>query len=357
MKKSVVFPMLVVFLTLSYTANAQLGGLVKKVKNNTVDKVLGDPQQGQQADKKTVKKDPDCACKDAKLIFGFSDSLKIDYKEYAFSVANDGQILISDKIKGEYYIADHGKLHGPYDKSDPLVKQFELPESNGEQAKIEDLMAQYKGIIVPSGEKYAIKFNGKTYGPYAVINSFMQNHSGTKFAAMVTKDVMMSEAQGKILEEKSKNAKTQEEQMQLAMEMSQQMQQTMMANGGTMDITPKLVTNIPGAQTDMVVPGSFSAKVKFDEIVLTGYDKISDLTGKTLITLDPAKVRSFNGLWLSSDNSRLATFSDGTLSIGDDKVYTEVFCPYVAKFDGKVNLTYMYFSPENNAIMQCRLPF
>ena len=145
--------------------------------------------------------------------------------------------------------------------------------------------------------------------------------------------------------------------MQLAMEMSQQMQQTMMANGGTMDVTPKLVTNVPGAQTDMVVPGSFSAKVKFDEIVLISYDKISDLTGKTLKTLDPQKVNTSGGLWLSSDNSRLATFDHGTLSPGDDKVFTEVFCPYVAKFDGKVYLTYMYFSPENNAIMQCKLLF
>lgn len=342
----------------SLTTNAQLGRIVNKVKNQAVDKVLGNSDQTQQVNEKTVKKEPDCACTDAKTILEFTENIKVDYSEYSFSVTDDGKILLIDKLEGKYYIVKDGIKKGPYTDMDPEVRQFDIPDKNyNSEQKTEELMAQYKGIIVPAGEKYLIKFNGKTYGPFTIISSFSQNQSKTKFAAMVIQDVIMNEATGKSMEERMKNAKTDQERMALSMEMSQQLQQKMMANGGSMEMSPKLVSNIPGAKYDMSMQGSFSSKVKYDEIVFMGYDKIMDLTGKILIKLDPAKVNASDGLWLSSDNSQIAAFDHGTLNIGEDKVCNEVFCPYVSKMDGKVFLTFMYFSPLHNAIMQCKVPF
>ena len=99
-------------------------------------------------------------------------------------------------------------------------------------------------------------------------------------------------------------------------------------------------------------------KVKYDEIVIVGMDKITDLAGKTLITFDPQKFTVYSGgFWLSSDNSIVATYNSGLLTLSDGKEFAEVFCPYILKSEGKVYLTYMYFSPVNNAIMQCRIPF
>jgi len=358
MKKSLLFIcMFIVFFAFQNTVHAQLGGVLNKVKNKAIDKVLGKPETTPETNDKNIKKDPDCACSDAKQILSLSEGVKIDYKECSFSVTDDGKILFLDKLEGKYYTVKDGIKLGPFDENDPVVKQFDSPEYSNEQNKIEDLMARYKGIIVPSGDKYSIKFNGKTYGPYAIIQSFMHNHSKTKFAAIVIQDVILTESQGKSMEEKMKNAKTDQERMALSMEMSQQVQQKMMNNGGNMDMMPKMVSNIPGAKYDMSVPGAFSAKVKYDEIVLLGYDRISDLTGKTLKIFDPQKINSSAQLWLSADNSRLATFDMGTLNLSDDKICTEIFSPILTKIEGKIYITYMYFSPENNAIMQCKLPF
>lgn len=340
-----------------YTSDAQLQRIANKVKNQTINKVLGNPEPDL-VTKDTVKKEPDCACDDAKKILVFEQGIQLDYKEVSFSVTDDGEILVFSRLDQKYYTIKDGVKSGPFDQNDPIVRKFDLPGENySNEQKIADLMARYKGIIVQTGDKYSIKFNGKTYGPYAVISSFCLNQSKTKFAAMVTANIMVTESQAKSIEERMKNANSDQERMAISMEMSEQMQKTMMNNGGQLDITPKLVSNVQNAKYDFSSPGSFTAKIKYDEIVLLGYDKITDLTGRILKQLDPQKINTSNGLWLSSDNARIATYDHGTLNIGEDKVCTEVFSPYLIKTEGKVYLTYMYFSPANNAIMQCKTPF
>lgn len=357
MKKSFIFTLiLLLFCSITYDANAQLGGLMNKAKNKLVDKALGNSNSKQDL---KVADDPLCACSDATIAFKFAEGLKINYKEATFSVSDDGTLLIFDMVNRKYYTSKNGVLQGPYQADDPIVRQFDLPEEEKEmQQGIDVLLARYKEFVVPSGEKYTINFGGKTYGPFAVIQSFVLNHSKTKFAAMVASDVVMTEAQGKKMELEAKNAKTDQEKMQLAMKMSQQMQQRMMAGGGPIDVVPKLVSNIPDVKSDLALGSNITGKVKFDDIVNVAFDKITDLTGKTLITYDPQKgYASSNGFWLSSDNSRVATYNYGLLTLSDGKEFSEVFCPYIMKDAGKVYLTYMYFSPKNNAVMHCRLPF
>jgi hypothetical protein len=360
MKKSIIFLLIVsVFIAANYSAHAQLGGLMNKAKNKLLDKALGNSDNGNNSKSTAVKDDPLCACSDATVAFKFTEGLKINYKEATFSVSEDGTLLVFDMVSKKYYTAKDGVLQGPYEAESSIVRQFDLPEEEkGTQLSPDVLLERYKGFIVPSGEKFTINFAGKSYGPFAVVQSFVLNHSKTKFAALVARDVLMTEDQGAKMELEAKNAKTDQERMALAMKMSQQMQERMMAAGGEIDMLPKLVSNIPGAKSDMMMGNNFSGKVKFDDIVNVGFDKITDLTGKTLITIDPQKINiSANGFWLSSDNSRLASYDYGLLTLSDGKEFAEVFCPYVMKDAGRVYLTYMYFSPVNNAVMQCRLPF
>lgn len=360
MRKSIIFALIVsVFIAVNFNAHAQLGGMMNKAKNKLLDKALGNSDSGNDSKSPAVKDDPLCACSDATIAFKFTEGLKINYKEATFSVSEDGTLLVFDMVSKKYYTAKNGVLQGPYEADDPIVRQFDLSEEEkGKQLSMDELLVKYKGFIVPSGEKYAINFGGKSYGPFAVIQSFVLNHSKTKFAAMAAKDVLMTADQGEKMELEAKNAKTDQEKMALAMKMSQQMQERMMAAGGEMDMLPKLVSNIPGAKSDMMLGNNFSGKVKFDDIVTIGYDKITDLTGKTLISFDPQKLNnSGNGFWLSSDNARIASYNYGLLSLSDGKEFTEVFCPYLVKDASKLYLTYMYFSPVNNAVMQCRLPF
>ena len=355
MKK--LFYLLFIFSLLSGATQAQLGGLVNKLKNKIADRALGNDSQ--QSNNAASQNDPPCACQDAKLIYKFTDNLKIDYKEAVFSVLDDGTILLFNKIESKYYTIKDGSLSGPFDQNNSIVKQFDPPaDDSGKELKIEDLIARYKGMIVPSGEKYSIVFGGKTYGPFAIIQSFVLNNSKTQFAAIAIKDVVMTEEQGKKMEKAMNNAKTTEEKMALSLQIGQQMQERMAA-GGTMDFSPKLVSNVPGAVFDMMKTGGarLSSKVKFDEIVYLGYDKIMDLTGKVIATIDPQKSNSGGNYWLSSDNSRFASFNYGTITFSDGKQLSELFCPVLKKQDNRVYITYMYFSPKNGAIMQCGLPF
>ena len=360
MKKSIVFVLVfAAIFAINFNATGQLGGLMKKVKGKIVDKALGNPDSSTDAKETSNKEDPPCACKDATIAFKFTEGLKINYKEATFSVSQDGTLLVFDKIIKKYYTAKDGNLQGPFEATDPIVRNFDFQEDgSGDVLTFEALLVRYKGFIVPSGEKYAIKMGGKTYGPFATIQSFELNHSKNKFAAMVAEDVLMTKAQSDKMEKESKNAKTEQEKMDLAMKMSQQMQEKMQAGGGSFNLAPKLVSNIPGVKSDGMLGSRFSGKVKYDEIVIVGMDKITDLAGKTLITFDPHKFNAYSSrFWLSSDNSVVATYNSGLLTLSNGNEFAEVFCTYIVKSEGKVYLTYMYFSPVNNAIMQCRIPF
>jgi hypothetical protein len=102
--------------------------------------------------------------------------------------------------------------------------------------------------------------------------------------------------------------------------------------------------------------GRLNSKVKFDDIVVVAADKILDLKGNTLISLTQNS-NNYKDLFLNSSGSKYATYQYGTLTFSDNTTLSELFNPRVTKTEGKVFLTYMYYSPGKNAIMQAAIPF
>ncbi len=168
----------------------------------------------------------------------------------------------------------------------------------------------------------------------------------------------MTEDQGKKMEEAVKNAKSDQERMEIAMKYGQQMQQNMMKGGGMNSIQPKLVSNDRNATFDPLttVGASLNGDIKFDEIVLVAYDKILNMQGKTIRTLNRDDI-GVQTLFLNSDNSNYAVYKSGTLTFNDNKTMSELFNPHMIKAEGKVWLAYLYYSPKRNAIMQHKMPF
>ena len=240
---------------------------------------------GEDNSKKASKPEPACACENAKLIMDLGGKYNLDYSEISISMLNDGSMLVWDKLGYKYYIVKDGISQGPYDENDPKLKKFNSSgnEETDDNSK-KGLENMYPDYVVKSGDKYLIKFGGKSYGPYAVIQDFVVSGSKDKFAAIVTDDIIMNEDQGKKMEEAMKNAKTDQEKMDLAMKMQQQIQDKMMKGSGTGTFQPKLATNVPGAVYDPMTwaMARLDGKAKFDEIVLIAPDKIMDLKGNTI---------------------------------------------------------------------------
>ncbi len=106
MKKLIISALILsAFIAINFNANAQLGGLMKKVKSKIVDKTLGNSDTGMDVKGTSVKDDPLCDCKDATIAFKFTEGLKINYKEATFSVSEDGTLLVFDKVIKKYYTA------------------------------------------------------------------------------------------------------------------------------------------------------------------------------------------------------------------------------------------------------------
>jgi len=243
-------------------------------------------------------------------------------------------------------------------EGDPRINGFCSDRNENESdEKADAWVTKYPGIISRSGEKYLVKFGGKTYGPYALINDFALSNSRSKFAAMVTENLIMTESQGKKMEEAMKNAKTDQERMDIAMSMNQNMQSQVMKDGGR-SLQPQLITNVPGAKYDMAtwMGGRLNGSVKFDDLVVIAPDRIMDMTGKTVIKLS-RNTYDDQGLFLNTSNTKYAMYNSGALTFSDNTTLAEVFNPYLINTDGKVFLTYMYYSPGKNAIMQCAIPF
>jgi len=234
------------------------------------------------------------------------------------------------------------------------VPKEEEKDEKGEEA----FLAKNKPYITKSGEKYLITFAGKKYGPYARIDNFIVSRSKDKFAALATETIMVTEDQSKKMEEAMNNAKTDQERMDLAMEYAQQMQQTMTQGGGPESIQAKLVSNIPNAKYDMLKSGggSFNNTIKYDDILILAYDKIIDLQMRTVLTLTGEAIGS-KDLFVNSDNTRYAYYNSGTLTFSDNKKLSDLFNPHLVKVEGKVYISYMYYSPKNKAIMQHKIPF
>jgi hypothetical protein len=347
MKKSIL--LLVAICLVSVTTVNSQGGILKKVTDSMTDELLG------RKEKPKPEPEPTCACSNADVIIDLV-KYNIGYTEINLSVLDNGNILIQDRLSGKYYIIEGNVTKGPFNNDDPNVALF---ETVGKETKsTDDFILRYKPYLSKSGEKLLITFDGKKYGPFALINSFTVSKTKEKFAAIVVETLITTEDQGKKMEEAMKNAKSDQERMDLAMQYAQQMQQKMVQGGGPGTMLPKLVTNIPDATYDPTqsIGGVLNGNIKYDDILFVAYDKIKDLQGKTLMTIKP-EIIGGGQLFISSDNSKYAVFDYGKLSFSDRTSLTELFNPYLIKESGKNFLAYMYYSPKKNSILQCKVPF
>lgn len=335
------------------SVNSQ-GSLLRKAANSISNDLTGKPKENP----KKIQPEPACACDAAEQILELGGKFKIDYTEMNISVADDGSILIQDRLTSEYYIVKGKTTVGPLKEGDPKLAQYVTFDDEDEEDESDEkaLPKKYKEYITKTGEKYTITFAGKKYGPYAIINNFSVNTSKTKFAAIVTENVAVSENQAQKMEEAMKNAKTDQERMELAMKFSQSMANNMRQSGGPETLSQKIVSNIPGAKIDPMRPGKFNSKMKYDEIVLVRYDGgVVDMEGNDIIKLQQED--AFREVFINTPNTRYAVDTHGSLTFSDNTTLSELFNPHLVKADGKIFLAYMYYSPKRNSIMQCRIPF
>lgn len=356
MKRSLFF-ILAFCILAGNTLNGQ-GGLLKKVTKSMTNELLGKPQEVDRGP------EPASACSDAKLLADLGGKLQIDYTEVSISVRDDGAILMKYRMTGEYYIAKDGVTQGPYKAGDKRLAGFEIdddsfnPTSEEGDEKKDAWLTKYPQYISKKGDKYLINFGGKTYGPYSLITSFALPRSKDKFAALVIENIVVTESQGDKMEKAMENAKSDEERMELAMKYSQEVSKKMMEGGGPQSMMSKLVTNIPGINYDPAksLGGVLSGTLKYDEILLSAPGKIIDLNGTELIKLSPGSYAT-EDFWVNTGNTKYASYNYGALTFSDGKTLPDLFAPALAKIDGKVYLTYMYYSPKKNAIMQCKIDF
>jgi hypothetical protein len=333
-------------------------GVLNRVKNAVSREISGTKGDDTGSNSAKTAPEPSSARDDAKLIADLS-KFKLDYNETTICEKEDGSILIKDRRDGKYYLVKNEKTEGPLDEKDPRVTEcFDASAGIPDNQDTESWISRYPAYITRAGDKYLIKFNGKNFGPYAIISDFAVSNSRNKFAALVTENVLITEDQGKKMEEAMKNAKTDQERMDIAMKMSQQVSDQMMQGGDANSLQPKLISNVAGANYDAMkwMGGRLNSKVKYDDIVVFAYDKIIDLQGNTLASLSQNSYNS-KDLFLNSSGTKYATYKYGTITFSDNTSMSELFNPHLAKTDGKVYLTYMYYSPGKNAIMQASIPF
>lgn len=324
------------------------GKFIKNVAKDVKTDLLGSSES---SNKKSVQPEPSCACNNAEQILSLSQ-YKLEYSEIDIDLLDDGSFLVFDRISQEYYIIAGGTRKGPYQEGDAAI----APYTDSDESGINSLIVKYKDYISKQGDKYIVKFNGKTYGPYARVDYFVVTKSKDKFAANVTENIAVTEDEGKQMEEAINNAKTDAEKMELAMKYSQQMSQKVMAAGGAEGISSKLITNIEGADYNPMTTGFYSADMKYDDILYTNMADIMDLKGNTLLSLKQQDIGN-EKIFVNSSNTEYASYANGTLSMSKGKELSELFNPHLIKAEGKVWLAYMYYSPAKNAIMQCKIAF
>ena len=353
MKKFILF-LLTICLLSGKPVDAQVGKLLNKVKTSVTNEVSGKP--GKSASNKKEEPEPKCACEQPELILDLGGELHFDYGELSLSILDDGSILAKSRLSDEYYIIKDGVKQGPYKSGDPKIASFEAERADTKD--IDGFILRNKPYISKSGDKLLITFNGKSYGPYAQINSFTVTKSKEKFAAMVIESTLFSEDEQKKLEAAIKNAKTDQEKMDLSMKYTQEMQERMVKAGGAAGMLPKLVTNIPNATYDPLKnrAGILNGNMKYDEILMVAYDNIIDLQAKTIIAIKPEAAAS-EVFFINTSNTKYVYGSYGTLNFSDGTIMSELFCPHLVKVNGQIYLAYMYYSPKKNAIMQCKIPF
>jgi hypothetical protein len=350
------FIYLAICLVIINPAAGQKSGFLNKVTKSAND-ILGKSDKNESFSKKKVQPEPPCASDLAIIVMDLGGKLEIDYDELSISILSDGRILAQAHGIDEYYVAKDGVTSGPFKAGDPQIADF-VPKDSDDKSEAA-FLARNKPYITKSGEKFLITFGGKKYGPYARIDNFTVSKSKDKFAALCTETILMTEAQGNDMETAMKNAKDDQERMELAMQYSQQISETMAKGGGTEGLQSKLISNIPNAFYDPIkMPNALpNAEIKYNDILMVSYDnKIYDIHGKLLFTMKQ-EAQGAKNLFISEDNSKYAYYNSGTLNFSDNTKMTELFNPHLVKADGKVFLSYLYYSPKHSAIMQHKIPF
>jgi hypothetical protein len=360
MKKNLLF-LITICIFLGSPVNAQVNRLLNKATKSVEDKIDGKPAE---SSKNTNKEpEPKCACEKPELVVDLG-KLKLMYSELSILLNDEGAILLSSRYSKDYYISKDGVTQGSFKYGDPHLAGFDVPDNSmapdnrgSEEKPAVDPWANNQ-YISKTGEKYLIKFAGKSYGPYATIQQFKVNKSKDKFAAIVIQTIPVSEADGKKMQKEIDNAKTDQEKQELAMKYNQQMMKNMMEGGGPSSTLPKLVTNVEGTTYDLIKSqgGILNSDIKYDDILFKSSTKVVDLSNNVLFDLkqDAQGSASF---FINTANSKYAWYNSGTLSFSDNQVMSDLFNPHLVKTNGVVNLAYMYYSPKSNAIMQCKMPF
>ncbi|HAM11460.1 MAG: hypothetical protein A2X05_13040 [Bacteroidetes bacterium GWE2_41_25] len=354
MKRALYFILIISFI---FSSSATSQGLLKKVSKSMTDELLG------RSNNKSNQPEPASACADAELVMDMGGKLQLDYTELTISISDDGRILAKDLHADNYYIVENGVTAGPFKPGDKRLKGFESVMSHNtytdsdSDTDTDTKKNSWEGnpYITKSGDKFLITFAGKSYGPYARINNIKVTKSKDKFAAVVVENIVVTADQGDAMDKAMKEAKTDQERIDLAMKYAAEMQQKMMQGGGPNSMLAKLITNIPGATLDPNYGANLNNNMKYDDILVTSMDKIQDLNGKTIHTVTSEQAGA--DFFISSDNTRTAWYSYGTLSLSDKTTLPELFNPLLMKVDGKIYLAYMYYSPKKNSIMKCKIPF
>jgi hypothetical protein len=341
---------------------AQINRLMNKVTKSVADKIDGKPAE---STKNTNKEpEPKCACDKPELVVDLG-KLKLMYSELSILLNDEGAILLSQRYSKDYYISKDGVTQGPFKYGDPRLAGFDVPDNSmapdnrgSDEGKAAIDPWANNQYISKTGEKYLIKFNGKSYGPYATIQQFKVNKSKDKFASIVVQTIAISNADAKKMEKEIDNAKTDQEKLDIQMKYNQQMMNNMMEGGGPNSTLPKLVTNVEGATYDVLKSqgGILNSDIKYDDILFKSYDKVVDLSNNVLFDLKQDAQNSAS-LFINTTNSLYAWYNSGTLSFSDSKVMSDLFNPHLVKVNTLVNLAYMYYSPKSSAIMQCKIPF
>jgi hypothetical protein len=352
MKKSLLFLVALSLISLNQTMGQ---GLLKKVTKAVANDVAGKPRVAAQ-NKNADQPEPGCASDQAVVVMDMGGNLQLDYSELSISILDDGRVLAQHRGVDEYYVVKNGVTKGPYKAGDPEIADFVIKDE--EKTTGDPWLLKYKQYITKPGEKYMIKFAGKNYGPYAQINNFLVTKSKEKFVAVVVENIIVTEDSGEKMEEALKNAKTDQERMDLAMQFSQQMQDKMFQDGKLVDITPKMISNIPNVGSDQSTGagGILDNNMKYDDILMNAGTKIMDLQGKEVLTIKQDHIGA-KEMFVNTTNTKYAVYNYGTLSFSDNTTMSELFNPHMIKTDGKVFLAYMYYSPKKNSIMQHKIPF
>jgi hypothetical protein len=211
MKTFRIILLILVASTLDMTVSAQLGGLMNKIKKEVANKVLGTSGD---------VKDPACATDDAVVIYKFAKDEKIAMNEVSFCHTSKGAILIQNKMSKAYYVIMNGKQSGPFPDGDPALNEFGYCSQRTQDT--DDVTVKYNDFVFRQGDRYVIRFAGKTYGPYDQILSFTVSSLQDKFVASVYEKMLKESDLGDMskFEKEIENAKTDAERTQLAMQMS-----------------------------------------------------------------------------------------------------------------------------------------